>query len=58
MRDILVHSYFGVNLGLTWLVATDDIKKLEKQTLDLKKKIGKPDRLTASYSCLVYLFCY
>lgn len=41
MRDILVHSYLGVDLGLTWRVATDDIKKLEKQMLDVKKKLGK-----------------
>lgn len=41
MRDILVHSYFGVDLNLTWRVATSDIKKLEKQMLDVKKKLEK-----------------
>jgi uncharacterized protein with HEPN domain len=30
MRDILIHEYFGVDLELTWKVATDDIPKLKK----------------------------
>jgi uncharacterized protein with HEPN domain len=34
MRDILIHEYFGVDLELTWQVATVDI-------LDLKKRIAK-----------------
>jgi len=41
MRDILVHSYFGVDLNLTWKVATDDIKDLEKQIREVKKKLAK-----------------
>ena len=34
MRDILIHEYFGVDLELTWQVATVDI-------LDLKKRIAR-----------------
>jgi len=33
MRDILIHEYFGVDLELTWRVATVDI-------VDLKEKIS------------------
>jgi uncharacterized protein with HEPN domain len=29
MRDKLVHDYFGVNLTLVWLAATDDLPELE-----------------------------
>jgi uncharacterized protein with HEPN domain len=30
MRDKLVHDYFGVNLTLVWLAATDDLPALEE----------------------------
>lgn len=30
MRDKLVHDYFGVNLTLVWLAATDDLPELER----------------------------
>lgn len=29
MRDIIVHEYFGVDIKLTWRVATEDIKGLK-----------------------------
>ncbi len=29
MRDILIHEYFGVDLGLTWKVATKDVHTLK-----------------------------
>jgi uncharacterized protein with HEPN domain len=32
MRDIIIHEYFGVTLGMIWIVATED-------TLDLKTKV-------------------
>ena len=32
MRDIIIHEYFGVTLGMVWVMASEDI-------LDLKKKI-------------------
>ena len=31
MRDILIHEYFGVSIGLVWRVATTDIVKLKPQ---------------------------
>ena len=36
MRDILIHEYFGVDLELTWKVATDDIPKLKKDIAVIK----------------------
>lgn len=35
MRDIIVHEYFGVDLKLTWRVATEDIKGLKAQLEEL-----------------------
>lgn len=34
MRDIIIHEYFGVTLGMIWIVATEDI-------LDLKENVEK-----------------
>jgi uncharacterized protein with HEPN domain len=31
MRDILIHEYFGVDLGLTWKVATEEVLELKKR---------------------------
>jgi len=39
MRDILIHEYFGVDLGLTWRVATKDIRRLKKSILRVKKDL-------------------
>jgi uncharacterized protein with HEPN domain len=35
MRDILVHEYFGVTLGMIWKTATEDIPLLKKQINDI-----------------------
>jgi len=35
MRDILVHEYFGVSLGMVWKVAIDDIPVLKNQVFQL-----------------------
>ncbi len=40
MRDILIHEYFGVDLGLTWKVATKDIRLLKNRILKVKKDLG------------------
>jgi uncharacterized protein with HEPN domain len=32
MRNILIHEYFGVDLGIIWKVIQQDIPKLEKIT--------------------------
>lgn len=39
MRDILIHEYFGVDLGLTWKVATKDIRRLKNRILKVKKDL-------------------
>ncbi|ACX72792.1 conserved hypothetical protein [Methanocaldococcus vulcanius M7] len=35
MRDILIHKYFGVDLGLTWEVVKKDIPKLKEEILKI-----------------------
>ncbi len=35
LRDILIHQYFGVDMGLVWQIAKKDIPKLKKQILNL-----------------------
>lgn len=35
MRDIIVHEYFGVTLGMIWKTATEDIPKLEVQVAEI-----------------------
>ncbi len=35
MRDILVHEYFGVTLGMIWKVAIEDIPVLKNQVIEL-----------------------
>ena len=39
MRDILIHEYFGVDLGLTWKVAKAEIGELKKKILVIKKDL-------------------
>ena len=31
MRDIVIHEYFGVSIGMVWRVATTDIQELKSQ---------------------------
>lgn len=31
MRDVLIHEYFGVDMGLVWKIANKDVSKLKKQ---------------------------
>jgi uncharacterized protein with HEPN domain len=38
MRDIIVHEYFGVDLKLTWRVASQDIKELKAQLEKLREE--------------------
>lgn len=38
MRDVVIHQYFGVSIGLIWNVATEDIPKLE---IPIKNLIDK-----------------
>ena len=39
MRDILIHEYFGVDLGLTWKFATKDVRQLKTKILKVKKDL-------------------
>lgn len=39
MRDILIHEYFGVDLGLTWKVAKKDVHRLKNKILRVKKDL-------------------
>jgi len=35
MRDKLVHDYFGVDIGMVWITATQDIPELQNQLSDV-----------------------
>ena len=39
LRDMLIHEYFGVDMGLVWKVVDKDIPKLKKQVTNLLKEI-------------------
>ncbi|WXG44927.1 MAG: DUF86 domain-containing protein [Promethearchaeati archaeon SRVP18_Atabeyarchaeia-1] len=41
MRDILIHGYFGVDLGLTWKVASEEIEELKNKIAKVKKDLQK-----------------
>jgi uncharacterized protein with HEPN domain len=41
MRDILIHEYFGVDLGLTWKVATKNVRQLKNRMLKMKKDLER-----------------
>lgn len=36
LRDIIVHQYFGVTLGLIWRVANSDLPLLRERILEIK----------------------
>jgi uncharacterized protein with HEPN domain len=39
MRDILIHAYFGIDLELTWRVATEEVPQLKKNILKIKEEL-------------------
>ncbi len=41
MRDVLVHRYFEVDLGLTWQVVQRDIPQLKSVIIQLKEDLGR-----------------
>ena len=41
MRDTLIHDYFGVDLKLTWKVATEDIVELTRKISAVRNDLGK-----------------
>lgn len=38
MRDIVIHEYFGVSIGLIWRVATRDIQGIKEELKRIRKK--------------------
>ena len=38
MRDVLIHGYFGVDMGLVWKITQKDIPKLKKEISQLLKE--------------------
>lgn len=40
MRDILIHQYFGVSLGLVWRVATVDVPELRTQIQSIQDSLS------------------
>ncbi|MCK5562300.1 MAG: DUF86 domain-containing protein [Thermoplasmata archaeon] len=38
MRDVLIHTYFGIDLNLTWETIDQDIPKLKGDLLKIKEK--------------------
>ncbi|HHT9117793.1 MAG TPA: HepT-like ribonuclease domain-containing protein [Candidatus Hypogeohydataceae bacterium YC38] len=41
MRDILIHEYFGIDLGLTWEAVTKDIPDLKRKMLKIRKELNR-----------------
>lgn len=41
MRDTLIHDYLGVDLKLTWKVATEDIVELKRKISAVRNDLGK-----------------
>lgn len=39
MRDKLIHEYFGIDLSITWDAVIQDIPKLKRQILAIKKDL-------------------
>lgn len=46
MRDILIHGYFGVDLGLTWKVARENVPDLKKKMLKVREDLAQGTRPT------------
>jgi uncharacterized protein with HEPN domain len=41
MRDVLIHEYFGVELGLVWDVVEDELPRLRPQLERLSKRLDE-----------------
>ena len=41
MRDIITHEYWGIDLKLTWKVATERVPPLKNDILKIKDAFGK-----------------
>ena len=43
LRDVLIHSYFGVNIERIWRVIADDLQSLKEATHRMKKEIDSKE---------------
>ena len=43
MRDILIHEYWGIDLNLTWNIATQEMQNFKKSILEIKKDLKAKD---------------
>lgn len=41
MRDVVIHQYFGVSIGMVWRVATSDIPALKHEIQKIMKEMIK-----------------
>jgi uncharacterized protein with HEPN domain len=39
MRDKLIHEYFGIDLDMVWLTATDDLPVLREEVTDILRQL-------------------
>ena len=39
MRDIVIHQYFGVSIGMVWMVANSEIPKLKDSIEEIIKRL-------------------
>ncbi|MCD4706143.1 MAG: DUF86 domain-containing protein [Candidatus Sabulitectum sp.] len=39
MRDKLIHDYFGVDVDMVWITATEDLPELEKSISDILSEL-------------------
>ena len=42
MRNIVIHTYFNVDLKILWQTVTEDLPKLKQQVDHLLTEIGRP----------------
>lgn len=43
MRDILIHEYFEVDLGLTWQVIKKELPPIKKHLAEILESLGESD---------------
>ena len=41
MRDVVIHQYFGVSIGMVWRVATSDIPVLKQEIQKIINEVSK-----------------
>lgn len=43
LRDILIHQYFGLDVGIIWDVVRNKLPDLERRVRDILTKLGRSD---------------